>query len=450
MMHPRTLGVIGLLCLPIAQAQSSLSLPATLSSLPNHPAWRAADRGVEAAQRTVDQAKGAALINVNVGANGDATRITSPAVDPINRQSANINASLSTAVLPWSPAQDAVRSSERNLERALTDRMEVRSGLWLELSSRFFEARSAQAAVNLAERNADLAARRVQVAEAQLQAGTGTREAGLQAKQALESARGGVRQAMAQANLTRRLLLSSIGRADGPVVFSADAPTKVVLPATEELLRTALERRADVRRAVLGVLEAEDALGIATRDRWLPQASVQLGFGGVDTSGQPTGSRVAADLNIPQGSFGVQGAYGVLGEPAAGTSLSLTASISLPVFSPGSDARIGAAQANLQAAQATLENVRLNAEADVRRRILEAEAARDQVQVTTLTLETATQRASDAGKRLELGLISALERDAALIAAAQAQQDLETSITNTHLAALRVQQASALPLGGTQ
>jgi outer membrane protein len=439
------------------QPGPDLSLEVALSALPNSPAWRATDRSLEIAQRSLDAARGSALLSVTVGGEYSTTGISSTTPELAgNRTASGLNATASTAILPWSPALDAVRTAERGLARAELERRDARAGLVLDLTARYFEASASLASLELARSAEGLTQRRREIAGAQLQAGTGTRDGVLTADQALASARGATRQAEAGAILARRSLLAAFGRGDGPVRLTSPVPALVALEAEDVSVKRGLENRVDVQKAVLAVLEAQDAFEVAARDRWLPQASLTLSYGGIGADGQQAGTRVSGHFNIGQGSFAVQGGLGLQGQPVAGSSLSFGANIALPVVAPGADGRVAAAEAGLEAARTGLENTRITAELEVRRRWLEASATRDGIAVAESGLTLANGRVADAEARLKLELISLLELDAARLAQAQAARDLEAAKTTALLATLRLEASVGtiisvrVPQGGTQ
>jgi outer membrane protein TolC len=436
------------------QTGPDLSLEAALSALPSSPAWRAADRSVEIAQRSLDAARGSALISLTIGGEYSTTGVSSTIPELAgSRTASGLNATAATAILPWSPALDAVRAAERGVTKAELERREARSGLVLDLTSRYLEASSSLASLELARSAEALAQRRREIAGVQLQAGTGTRDGVLSADQALASARGATRQAEAGAILARRSLLAALGRADGPIRLTTPVPALKAFETEDASLARALENRTDIQKATLAVLEAQDALEVAARDRWLPQASLTLSYGGIGADGQQTGSRLSGSLNINQGSFAVQGGLGLQGQPVAGSSLSFGANIALPVVAPGADGRVAAAEAGLEAARAGLENARITAELEVRRRWLEASVTRDGIPIAESGVTLADGRVADAEARLKLELISPLELDAARLAQAQAVRDLEAAKTNALLATLRLEASvgiiTSVPQGGT-
>jgi outer membrane protein len=421
-----------------------LTLQEAVTLVPNSASWRAADRGVAAAARGLDAARGAALLNVTAGADYSRTGVTSSADPILNGVVANLSlsASVSTSVLPWSPAFDAVRSAERTLQRAELDRLEARANITLGVVEGYFSAKQAQTDFELARATAALFERRVAIVKAQNSSGTANADAVRTTEQANLSAQSAVKQAELAANLARRSLLNTLGQPDAAIQFSSATPAPRALESVDALLKSAAQKRLDVRRALIAILELEDAINVASRERWLPQASLNLSVGGVSADGKPTGNSATASLNVGQGSLGVNGSYAPIGPAGAGASLTLSATIQVPIIAPGADARIEATRANLDSAKANLESVRLNAEIDVRRKHLDAQIAQDQLEIQNANAAVINARALDTEARFKAGLVIELEVQNAGLEVRRAERDVEAARVNAFLAGLKLENAA--------
>jgi outer membrane protein TolC len=435
------------LCGGVATAQGTpLTLAAVLEALPRSAAWRASDQGVEAARRGVDAARGAAF-GLSVGGDAGRSALASPGNPELNgvQWSGNVGATATLAVAPWSPVFDAVRGAERALKRAELDRMEARAGLTLEVVNRYFEARAAQASLEVSAGGVRLADARLRIARSQLALRTGTLEGVSAAEAALQSARAADAAATQGATVLRRALLLALGLPDADVTLPSVPVTRTVptFAALQAALPASLARRVDVQRAVLAVDDANDALLIASRERWLPQASLNLSVGGAGANGQPGGAGANASLNLQNGTLSLGANYNFA--PPSATQFTVSVNLGVGVIAPGADNRTRAAASALEAAQSNLIVARTNAEADILRAYATAASGAAQVGVAQSNLTLNQQRASDAERRLTLGVTTELERDLAALNTLQAERDLETARVNALLAALRLE----IALGNT-
>ncbi len=425
---------------PQASAQTVFTLEESLRLLPQSAAWRASDQAFLIAERSVNVARGAAGLSVTVG--GEANRSQVSSADPALNGTAftgSINAQASITVLPWSPTFDAVRAAERNLERARLDLLENRSNLQLQLFSQYLQVQLATTDVKLAMQNQNFAEQRLKITQAQLEARTATREAVLSAEATARSAQTNARAALNAQNLSIRGFFATIGLPPRDAVFSSviNAPK---LEITENNLGNkiiqARATRSDVRRAILAVREAEDALTIAQRDRWLPNLGINASIAGVGADGRPTGTQVGANLNLGTGTIGVNGSYAPTTSNATATTISLQ--ISIPLVAPSNDARIDTAQVSLNAAKLNLENAENTAALDIESKYYEYLAIAAQQEVAKANLSTAQRRTTDTQARLEAGLTNTLELEQAKLQEAQATREVQNASNQTVLAAYRL------------
>jgi outer membrane protein len=427
----------------VAAQNAPFTLQAALEALPKSPAWQAADRNVDIARRSLEAARGAAL-SISVG--GDATRngVASIATPELNgvQYSGSLGAAATLAVAPWSPVFDAVRASERALKRAELDRLEAHAGLSLDALNRYFEARAAQRSDELSQAFARLQEARLSVAQRQLELRTGTLEGVKGAEAALEAARAAASAAAMNAMASRRALLLGLGVPDRAGLTFTTPPVPRALSSLESFQATLpsnLPKRADVQRAALGEQEAQDALLIAQRDRLMPQGSLNVGVGGSSATGQPSGAQANASFNLPNGTLSLNTGYNFA--TVAATQLTLSLSFSVPIVAPANDARVRAAASALETARLNTHSIRANAEVDALRAYVGADAAMAQTRVAQSNLALAQQRATDAERRVQLGLSTDLERDGARLNATQAERDLETAQANALIAVLRLEVA---------
>ncbi|MDX2006136.1 MAG: TolC family protein [Meiothermus sp.] len=448
----RWIAVILLASLGLAQSPPALSVEQSLALLQQSPSWRAADLGVLGAQRNLSLAQSAAGLNLLAGAEQTLGR---DATNGITFRGSNFSATLATNVLPWSPAQDNIRAAQRALDRAVWQRDETRNTLVLGLVERYFGVRTARFDLALAEGARALAERRLQIVSSQATLGQVRQDAILNAQLSLQEALTRERQARSGLEITRRALETLLGRPLGGNNLSSPPPQPSAPEALETLLRRALERRPDILRAVSSLQDAQDGLDIARRDRWLPEATLQTFYGEFSSSGSQAGPQVAANLNFKSGDLALSASTPAFADPnpndpnnPRANRLGLRLSLSVPLVFPSNDARTQAAGAGLEAAQSGLELARLQAELEVRQRfgeLSDAEAQRDQV---SAGLEAASERLRVARARLESGLGTRVEVEAAELGVHQAEREVFATAVSIYLAALRLEVAAGNNIPG--
>jgi outer membrane protein len=420
----------------VAFAAGTLRLPDALRQLPNSLEWQNAELTYQTAQRSLDSARAAAGLKVNVGTDASASfPLTTPNSGSSGSVSVNANASLS--VLPWSSTYDGVRSAERALFRAALDRTDTRNTLALNTVQNYFNARVAALDVENAKRAENLAAQQLTVAERQLQSGQVSRDSLENTRKTLENAKVTTLQAQQNAELTRLQLFQALSLpVSDDTLETAPQPRALPSGTLEALTARALQRRGDVQRAVSRVGDAEDSLRIAQRDRWLPNATVTTSVG----QGQG-GSSVSGSLNVGQGTLTVSGSTPVTGTNTQPTSVTVGASLSIPVVNGSADAKITSAQTSLESAKKSLEAARQSASLDVRQKFNDATLQTRKVEYQRKVLETAQNALETARKRFELGSITALEVTSAQNTVFQAQRDLETQTATQQLSVYKLENA---------
>jgi outer membrane protein len=429
-----------------AQTPPQLPLQPVIAFLPTTLDWRAADLNLETALRQLEAARAAAGLNISGGSRYD---YSSREVGGVTTDGGNlllsVNASLT--LLPWSPTFDAVRVAARNLERAILDRADVRNTIVLNAIALYYSTRVAITDLELARRNEGFALAQLKVAEAQLKNGQINRDAFLSVQRASENARVNTLSAKNALEITKIGFFNAINQAPRDDVVLVDAPLELPLPqgGVDALIAGALARRSDVLKAKSRVGDAEDALTNAQRDRLLPAASLNLGVG--QFAGQTqTGAALNTGLNFQTGTVTGSASVPVVYPQLApnqpiGTTITVSAQITVPVVAPGADARIASAQSSLNSAQAGLETARRAADLDVRQRFNDALIAGERLGVTRLGLQNAKLALETAQTRFTAGLNTSLDVQSAEIAVRQAERDLENAVSLQMNAAYRLQNA---------
>jgi outer membrane protein len=419
-----------------AQAQPSFTFEQALRLLPKSKAWLAADQGYLTAERSVNIARGAAGLNISVGADASRSQVSS-SEPTLNGTALNIsvNVQASLAILPWSPAFDAVRNAERNLERSRIDLLEQRSQLQLSLLNQYLQVQIQSQDTLLAAQNVGFAKLRLQTLQAQLKARTTTKEAVLSAEAALKSAEANARVVGNAKSLALRGFFSLLSIPVQDTIFSSEmAVPKLELSEAElnKQIQQARASRPDLRRAMIAVREAEDNLAIATRDRWLPNVGLNANISGVSADGRPTGTQIGTNLNLATGTLGVNGAYSP--NTSAATSTTISVQITIPILAPSNDARIETAEAALNAAKLNLEQLENNAVLDIQNRYDELQIAILQQDIANANLEVAKQRETDTQARLTAGLTNTLDLEQAKLQLNQATREVQNAKNQTVLA----------------
>ncbi len=418
------------------QAQPSFTFEQAMRLLPKSKAWLAADQNYLAAERSANIARGAAGLNVTIGADASRNQVSSS--DPaLNGTALNISVSAqaSIAVLPWSPTFDAVRSAERNLERSRIDILEQRSQLQLNALTQYLQIQILSQDAQLANLNTSFTKLRLQTLQAQLQARTTTKEAVLSAEAALKSAEANARAVNNARSLALRGFFLSLSIPVQDTIFSSEmAIPKPDLSEAElnKQIDQARASRPDLRRAKIAVLEAEDNLAIATRDRWLPNVGLNANIGGISADGRPTGTQIGASLNVANGTLGVNGTYSP--NTSAATNTTISVQLTIPILAPSNDARIETAEAILTTTKLNLEQLEENAVLDIQNRYEEFQLAVLQQDITSANLEVAKQREADTQARFNAGLTNTLDLEQTKLLLNQATREVQNAKNQAVLA----------------
>lgn len=438
---PKAARVLGLLLGlgSLGFAQADLPLTTALQALPQSADWQSADLRFQNSQRTLEAAYAAAGLQIR--GTGSYNYSAPESGNSSSTNSLGLTASLN--VLPWSGANDQIRSAARNLESAALDLRDTRATLALNLVNQYFTVRNAVADFELAQANQALAAERVRISMAQQSAGQLTKEGLLQAQQGLQNAQVTRLQAEGGLENARLTLFNQLGQGPGAVNLSTP-PQELPLPqgSLESLIAQALQRRSDVGKAQIQLDGAQDSLIIAQRNRWLPPTSVNVGYGPRGQGGTGAGLSYSASLDLQNGNASVGATYnGINSSQPSGSStntFTFGLSVSLPLVAPSSDAGIRTAQTQIEAAQKSLYSASKSAELDVRQRYLEASTATARIKALRIAVDNASQALSTAQARRQAGTNTALDLQQAQVNLRQAQRDLEAATATQMVAVYRL------------
>ena len=423
-----TLGWLALLGGVTLAQETSFSLEDALHAVKNTPDWQVASLNYQSAERSLESAQAATGINLSAGGNYNLSQPVNSSATSSSTGTVSITAS--TTVLPWAPTYDGVRNAQRALQRAGLDLRDTRNTLALSAVSSYFAARIANFDVKLAEDGLKLNEALLRVANLKYQNGQTTFTDVLTAEQNLANAQS----TLLNAQNTLQINFASFGVVPGTTLSSAATNLEPPKGTPEILVKGALERRSDVLKAQLKLRDAEDALRNAQRDRLVPNASLNVGYG------QPTGgSNISTNLNFQSGTATVTGTVPVTANSSNSTALSISVSASFPILAPSSDAKINAARTGLEVAKANLESAKRTAALDVLGRYSEMMTARSRVKVAMSALETAKKTLETASARNQAGLNTALEVQQSTLNLAQANRDLENSSVNAMISTYKLQ-----------
>ena len=458
-----SIAVLFSLGLSVALAQetgAALTLTAAIERLPQSPDWQIADLTYAASERALENARAASNLSLNAGGSYGLTRqtneitTTNPAPGGAAivvseagavTSNANVSANASINVLPWSNAQVQARSSELSLQRAAFDRSDARKNLMVNATNQYFAARIAATDLELAKSNENLSEARLKVANQQQANNQITREQLLGSQQALENAKVNTMAAKNTLELARLSLFNTLGLAPNDATLSttlSTPPTEYAMPKAtlEALLKESLEKRGDLQKAKLRLQEAEEGLQAAQLNRWLPNSSINLGYGVQGSSGP----NINGSLNIQSGLANVSTAYPVYQNPEPKTTnpaLTFSVNVLIPILAPGQDAQVGSAQTNLETARKALESAKRGAELDLRQKYNEAFIATQRLSIATLGLQSARSSLETNQAKQTAGTITALDVQSAEQTTKQAERDLENALATTQVSGMRLQVA---------
>jgi outer membrane protein TolC len=137
----------------------------------------------------------------------------------------------------------------------------------------------------------------------------------------------------------------------------------------------------------------------------------------------------------------VSGSTPVTGTNTQPTSVTVGASLSIPILSPSADAKITSAQTALSSATKSLESARVNAALDVRQKYNDAQLQVRKLENQKKILENARSTLETVKKRFSLGSVTALEVSTAENNVFAAQRDLEAQTATQVLSIYKLENA---------
>jgi outer membrane protein len=423
----------------IAQSNLEFGLQEALKALPNSLEWQQADLTFLNAQRSLDSARASAGLRVNAGAD---TNLGFPSSGN-SSQTLSVSATVSLTVLPWSSAFDQVRNAERALSRAELDRTDARNTLTLNVFTQYFTARISSSDLDLAKTNLKLSESQLRVATAQQANGQISKDTLLNAQKNLETSKLSLEQATNTLEVNRLTIWNTLNLEISEAVFSSiPSERSLTTEGLGDLTKKALLKRSDVQKALSRIVDAQDALSSAQRDRALPNASVNVGV-----TNSNVGS-LSSGLNLQTGNLSLTGTVPVVvnnptpnGSSSTGSNLTISASVSIPIVAPSADTRIASAEVSLSSAQKSLEQIKQSATLDVRQKYNDAKLTLAKLNLAKTTLTNALKSFETAKAKFDAGLSTPNELEQSRINILQSERDLEQATVNQVLAAYRLENA---------
>ncbi len=403
------------------------SLEQILVLLPKSLEWQALDLNFLVAQNNFESAQAAAGVRVTVGADASSTNSTSATTS-----SYKVNANASLPILPWASQFDDLRKAERTYARAKLDLRDSRNTLLVNTNTQYWNVRIAQLDFELANNTLLLRENQVKTALIQRTNNQITTDQQQSIQQNLETAKISVLHAETTLELAQLTLGNTLDQNE-KIVASSQAPIPPALGNLEESIKKAFDNRTDLQKAKYAIQDAEDNLTIAERDRWLPNTSINLGISN-------SGASLNTGLNLQSGSLSVGGTYQPpSGTPSTGTTISVSASISIPVIAPSNDARITSAKTTLEVTKQNLERTKKSAELDIRQKNLDTQNAIRRIELSKKALENSKNVYNTNQTRYDLGSITKTDLETSKLTVQQAERDLENTIITAHTAWLRLE-----------
>ncbi len=412
----------------VALAATNQTLEQVLKRLPQSLEWQVIDQTFLVAQHNFESSLAAAGLRLVVGA--DVSNNTNTGTG-VNNATYKVNATASLPLLPWASQFDDIRKAERTFARAKLDVRDSRNTLFIGVNTQYFNLRVAALDLELASNTLILRENQLKTALTQRSNNQITLEQFATSQQNLESAKISANQAENTLELNQQTLANTLDQIELSLAISSP-PTPAALLPLENLLKTALIDRTDTQKAIYALRDAEDNLTIAQRDRWLPASSINLGV-------SDSGANLNTSLNLQTGSLSIGGSYQPPTTPSTGTTISISASISLPVIAPTGDARITSAQTALNSAKQNLERSKKSAELDVRQKYSETQNAIRRIELSKKALENAKNAFSTTQTRVNAGSQTKNDLETSRLAMQQAERDLENTIVTAYVAWLRLE-----------
>ncbi len=409
-------------------AATNQTLEQVLKRLPQSLEWQVIDQTFLVAQHNFESSLAAAGLRLTVGA--DVSNNTNTGTG-VNNATYKVNATASLPLLPWASQFDDIRKAERAFARAKLDLRDSRNTLFISVNTQYFNLRIAALDLELASNTLILRENQLKTALTQRSNNQITLEQFATSQQNLESAKINANQAENTLELNQQTLANTLDQIELSLAISSPPLPTTLLPL-ENLLKTALIDRTDTQKAIYALRDAEDNLTIAQRDRWLPASSINLGV-------SDSGASLNTSLNLQTGSLSIGGSYQPPTTPSTGTTISISASISLPVIAPTGDARITSAQTALNSAKQNLERSKKSAELDVRQKYSETQNATRRIELSKKAFDNAKNAFSTTQTRVNAGSQTKNDLETSRLAMQQAERDLENTIVTAYTAWLRLE-----------
>lgn len=342
--------------------------------------------------------------------------------------SANLTASASLPVLPWSAANLSAQSAARSYAVAQVTFAQAVAALKTAVEQAYGRAVTAQLNLSIAQNSLTLSQRQLTQVTA-FQANNNATVQSVQAAQAaVQTATVAVVSAQNELDSSRRALGTLVGRDLSAAVFDgnlASAVAGVALPAQQAALVAAQAFSPALASAQKAVTDAQTAVTTAERNRRLPAATVTAQYGPGSGTGR---SGLSTSLNVQTGLLSASYSQPLSSASSSGSaSFALGLSASFNVLDPAADGALKVAQLQLQQAQVgvTVQQATLN------QGLLDAYSAAQvaaQSILARVSSVTAYTTALDTARaRLAAGLSTETDVLNAEIALAQALRDLNSA-----------------------
>lgn len=413
-----------------AQATPALTLEGVVTTaLSNNPQVTAAQEAVVAAEQRLIQAGAGYVPAVSVtGTTSYGTAATTATGTPTSDPRSTSTVSLTSTLTMYDNGKThgAVDQAQANLAGAQATLRQTAQDIALSAGTAFFNVLKAQQVATVRAAQLEKAQGQLQLSQAQVRAGTAAEADIIQAQAQVAQAEVDLLAARSQIETTKGILRGVLAMdlfTQVEVQEPAFQPAAITLTA-EAVVKEAEENRAEIAKAVADIRASTAALAIAFAN---------------------AGFQVTAGLN---------GAY-VISSTAPGltnsTAWALSATVSFPLFDGGrGEALIKEAEANLRAAQAKAETVRISIRQDAYQAVLAAVQARANLEATATAQTAADAALRVAEGRYRAGVGTILEVTTSRALAAQAEVNAITARYDQQAALANLRHALGRPIvGGT-
>lgn len=431
---------------PSAVAPTALApgLSDLLTWLRDAPGWKAADLAYRSAELQVQSARVRAGLSLSIGGNGGLVRL--PWDSGEWTTSSTLTATLGASVLPWSTAQEALRSAQRAQGVAAIELRRTRADLTTQALRAYAGAAQAAAAASLTAAQLELAQAALKVAEQQRQAGMLPAEVVLERQGSLEQAQAGAEQARRALSLSAGQLSRLLGRSVSlPAGRDAYQGFQFTVTSTDEAMLTARAQaaRPEVARAQAALADAEAGLTSARRNATVPDLTAGAQVGQFGTTEASSGRRISTSFNLKQGTVGVQATLPLNDTSKLPSGVALNLSVNLPVLGRTEGLTVETARVGVQQAALALESARQSVALEVSSRLSDYLNEEEAQTALNTSLNRAQIVLEAVRARREAGLATPLEVRQAELGLVQARDNVRASQDRLALAALGLLQATA-------